>query len=288
LAFQAPPALAGVSLLVADPQERTRSTLVEIARGWGLAVRTARSGRQALTLLREAADRGAPFDLALLDGGLADPSAAGIAAAVRAEASLRPTALVLSVASGMRGDAAVAQAAGFAAYLPKQVDAPTLLACLQALRADQPAATVDGGLITVHSLSERRAPSLRLLLADDNPVNGRLASIILRRAGHQVEVVTDGQQAVAAVQAAPFDLVLMDVQMPVLDGLDAARRIRALPDPKLARIPIVAITANAMRGDDEACFAAGMDGYVTKPISAATLLDAVQRHHTGLALPTDG
>lgn len=270
--------LAGASLLVADPRERTRSTTVEIARGWGLAVRAARSGRQALALLREAADRGAPFDLALLDQGLADPGPDAIAAAVRAEPGLRPTLLVLTVASGMRGDAAAARAAGFSAYLPRQVDAGTLLACLQALRAETPPQATPAGLITVHSLSERRPPPLQLLLADDNPVNCRLASIILRRAGHRVDVVGDGERAIEALRAAPYDLVLMDVQMPVLDGLEAARRIRGLGDARLARVPIVAITANAMRGDDAACFAAGMDGYVTKPISAATLLDAVRRH----------
>jgi two-component system sensor histidine kinase/response regulator len=151
-----------------------------------------------------------------------------------------------------------------------------LLDCLRTLRTapDDP----DQGLITAHSLSERRTPSRRVLLADDNPVNCRLATIILERAGHTVDTVADGLQALEAVQARPYHLVLMDVQMPVMNGLEAAARIRALPDPSQGRIPIVAITANAMRGDDQACFAAGMDGYVTKPISAATLLEAVSRH----------
>lgn len=268
--------LAGASLLVADPQERTRSTTVEITRGWGLAVREARNGRQALGLLRDAADRGTPFDMALLDRGLEEPSATELARVVRAEPRLRSTALVLMVASGLRGDAAAARAQGFAAFLPRQVDPQTLLACLQTLRTQ--GATDGQKLITVHSLSEQGAPSLRLLLADDNPVNGRLASIILGRAGHAVDIVGDGEQALRALESAPYDMVLMDVQMPVMNGLEAARRIRRLPDPRLAGIPIVAITANAMRGDDETCFAAGMDGYVTKPISAATLLEAVQRH----------
>jgi len=227
-------------------------------------------------VLREAADRGVPFDFALLDRGLAEPPAEAIAAAVQSEPRLRPTALVLMVASGMRGDAAAARAAGFAAYLPKQVDGPTLLACLQALRDERN--RDEEGPITVHSLDERRRAGLRLLLADDNPVNCRLASIILQRAGHQVDVVGDGQAALRAQAAAAYDLVLMDVQMPVMNGLEAARRIRALPDPRLAAVPIVAITANAMRGDDEVCFAAGMDGYVTKPIAAASLLEAVQRY----------
>lgn len=269
--------LAGASLLVADPQPRTRSTTVELTRGWGLAVRTAASGRQALALLREAADRGAPFDMALLDRWIEDPPVDEVARAVRQDPRLRTTALVLLVASGIRGDAAAAQAAGFSAYLPKPLHAGTLLACLQTLRAAG-AEAGRRGLITVHSLSERQTASLSLLLADDNPVNCRLASIILQRAGHRVDTVGDGQQALSALEAKPYDLVLMDVQMPVMDGLEAARRIRALADAQLAGVPIVAITANAMKGDDEICFAAGMNGYVTKPISAASLIEAVERH----------
>lgn len=269
-------AIAGASLLVVDPVARTRETMAQIASCWGLAVRSARSGRQALSLLAEAADRGAAFDLVLVDRSLSHPSAEQIAAAVRAAPSLRHARLVLLVASGMRGDAAAAQAAGFAAYLRKPVDADTLLECLRTLRARSEGATP--GLVTVHSISERRQPGLHLLLADDNPVNCRLASIILQRAGHTVDVVSDGLLAVQAVRDHPYQLVLMDVQMPNLNGLEAAARIRALPDAVKSMLPIVAITANAMRGDREACVAAGMNGYVTKPISAASLLEEIARH----------
>jgi signal transduction histidine kinase/CheY-like chemotaxis protein len=277
--------LAGAAVLIVDPLARTRETMVEIVRGWGLLARTARSGQQALALMGEAADRGAPFDIVLVDRGLADPGPEEIARQVRAAPRLRQARLVLLVGSGMRGDAAAARAAGFAAYLPKPVEAGMLLDCLRTLRT---AHGPDQGLITMHSLSERRGPSLRVLLADDNPVNCRLATIILERAGHTVDAVADGRQALEAVQAQPYHLVLMDVQMPVMNGLEAATRIRALPDPSLARIPIVAITANAMRGDDQACFAAGMDGYVTKPISAATLLEAVGRHADAAEPPPGG
>ncbi len=269
-------AIAGANLLVVDPVARTRETMAQIASCWGLVVRSARSGRQALSLLAEAADRGAAFDIVLVDRSLSSPSAEEIAAAVRAAPNLRHARLVLLVASGMRGDAAAAQAAGFAAYLRKPVDADTLLECLRTLRAGSKGATP--GLVTVHSISERRQSGLHLLLADDNPVNCRLASIILQRAGHTVDIVPDGLHAVEAVSKQAYQLVLMDVQMPNLNGLEAAARIRALPDRTKATTPIVAITANAMRGDREACLAAGMDGYVTKPISAASLLEEIARH----------
>ena len=268
--------IAGSSLLVVDPVARTCERMVQIAAGWGLAVRSTASTRQALALLAEAADRGTPFDTVLVDRNLADPSAEELAAAVRADPRLRHARLALLVASGIRGDAARARAAGFAAYLRKPVAAETLLECLRSLRA-RPAGP-DGELITVHSLHEHRAPSLRVLLADDNPVNCKLTSIILERAGHAVDTVPDGAQAVTAVERRDYQIVLLDVQMPVMGGLEAASRIRALEDRRKAATPIVAITANVMRGDREACLAAGMDGYVTKPISAAVLLDAVDRH----------
>ncbi len=267
--------LAGGSLLIVDPVARTADVMAEIAAGWGLTVRTARSGRQALALLAEAAGRGAPFDMILVDRTLADPGPEQIAAAVRDDPRLAAARVGLLVASGIRGDGARALADGFAAYLRTPVAPETLLDCLRTLRA-RPSG--EGTLITVHSISEQRPPALQLLLADDNPVNCRLATIILERSGHKVDAVSDGLRAVEALRRQRYDLVLLDVQMPVMGGLEAAARIRALPDRDKAATPIVAVTANAMKGDREICLAAGMDGYLTKPINAATLLDEVGRH----------
>lgn len=266
--------IAGAALLLVDPHARTRAAMAEIARSCGLFVRTALSGAQALSLLHEAADRGMPFDLVMLDRSLTDPTPEAIAAAVRADLRMQHAKLVLVVSSGIRGDAAAAKAAGFAAYLSQPVTAETLLECLHALHAAPGPAD---HLVTVHSLSERRPTSLRLLLADDNPVNCKLASIILERAGHTVDVVHDGAAAVRALRTGNYDLVLMDVEMPVMGGIEAATQIRAMADRRRAAIPIIAVTANAMRGDDAACLAAGMNGYVTKPISAGKLLGAINK-----------
>jgi hypothetical protein len=268
--------LAGGSLLIVDPVARSADVMAEIATGWGLAVRTASCGRKALALLTEAADRGAPFDMVLVDRALTAPGPEQIAAALRGDPRLGHARVGLLVASGIRGDGARALADGFAAYLRKPVAPETLLDCLRTLRA-RPSGG-DGGLITVHSIREQRPPALQLLLADDNPVNCRLATIILERGGHKVDAVPDGLRAVEALRRQRYDLVLLDVQMPVMGGLEAAARIRAMPDPDKAATPIVAVTANAMKGDRETCLAAGMDGYVTKPINAATLLDEVGRH----------
>ncbi|MFO1066956.1 MAG: response regulator [Geminicoccaceae bacterium] len=266
--------LAGAALLVVDADARTRLRLRALAAGWGMVARDADSATAALALLREAADRGAAFDIVLVDRGLPDGGAGALATRIRAEPALAHAVLVQLAGPGLRGDAARAAAAGFAAYLRKPVAAATLLDCLRTLRRPDRGA---GGLITEHSLSDGRAAPLRLLLVDDNPVNLRLAGILLERAGHAVATAGDGVAAVEAVARDRFDLVLMDVQMPVLDGLEAARRIRALPDAARARVPIVAVTANAMQGDAATCRAAGMDGFVAKPFDRATLLSTVER-----------
>ena len=183
--------------------------------------------------------------------------------------------LILLAASGLRGDAAQAREAGFAAYLPKPVTAEMLLRCLQTLRAAGPER--QARLITVHTMADCQE-RLEVLVADDNDVNRRLMQILLERAGHRPTIVCNGLEAVQALEERPFDVVLMDVLMPTMDGLEATRRIRALKDPARAATPIIAVTANAIRGDAASCFAAGMDGYVTKPITMASLSEAMSRH----------
>jgi CheY-like chemotaxis protein len=196
---------------------------------------------------------------------------------IKADPRLRAIELVMVASSGLRGDAARVAGIGFAAYLPKPLNATVLLECLQQL----PLVTgtpVGGaqGLITVHSMSERRPAGLRILLADDNPLNCRLAVLMLEKVGHAIDVVEDGAAAIEAVRAKDYDLVLMDVQMPEVDGLEATRRIRALPIAG-AGVPVIAITANAMAGDDQRCLAAGMNDYITQPIDRARLLGTVAR-----------
>lgn len=269
----AAPALVGAHLLIADPLERTRNAIRDLANLWGMIVRTAATGREALALLNEAADRGAPFDLALIDAQLRDPEPAALAQRVRSTPTLAGTRLVLAAPAGLRGDARRAEAAGFAAYLEKPLAAETLMACLRTLRGGPPEA-----IVTRHSLVERGGPSLRILVVDDNPLNCKLLGLLLERAGHRVASVQSGEAALARLAAEPFDLVLMDMQMPGLDGLETTRRIRALPDPARARVPVVAVTANAMPGDEQRCRAAGMDGYLTKPIDGASLSASVERH----------
>jgi two-component system, sensor histidine kinase and response regulator len=272
-------AIAGARLLVADAQPRSAQVIAELARLWRMEVRVVASAAEALTVLREGADRQMPFDIALLDRALPDRRGDDVGPLVRAVPVLAGLKLVLLVAAGVRGDAAAVQALGFDGYLQKPVTPSTLLDALQQLHG----APASGDLLTVHSVGERRGRKLRLLVADDNPVNCRLAGIMLEKAGHAVVTVTNGADAVTAVAAEPFDAVLMDVQMPVMGGLEATRRIRALDDRRSASLPIIAITANAMKGDGDDCYAAGMSGYVTKPIDRAVLLETLDRLTAGAA-----
>jgi CheY-like chemotaxis protein len=209
--------------------------------------------------------------LALIDRGLPDMDGELLGQRVLAHRHGRNAAMALLAPSGLRGDAERVREAGFAAYLNGTLNGATLLACLnEMLKPDR------GGLITVHSLSEASERSLDVLLADDNALNRRLTAILLEQAGHRVAAVADGREAVDAVRGKRFDVVLMDVRMPVLGGLDATAEIRRLPPPACA-VPVIAITGNAMQSDAELCRAAGMNDYIIKPIDRATLMDRVTR-----------
>jgi signal transduction histidine kinase/DNA-binding response OmpR family regulator len=267
--------IAGLRLLIVDPDPTTRAMTEQQTLSWAVEAQGAASGAEALAALGEAHAAGRPVRVALVDLSLPDMSGEELGRRIKADAQLAATDLVMVATSGLRGDAARVAKIGFAAYLPKPVTATMLLECLLQLPAvaGEPAAAP--GLITAHSISERR-PSLRILLADDNPLNCRLAVLMLEKAGHAIDVVEDGAAAIEAVRAGQYDLVLMDVQMPGVDGLEATRRIRRLPIAK-AGVPVIAITANAMAGDDRRCLAAGMNDYVTKPIDRARLLGTVAR-----------
>jgi two-component system, sensor histidine kinase and response regulator len=269
--------IAGLRLLVVDPDDATRTLTCHQVEGWGVHAEAAADGRATLERMRRAAAARRPFQVVLIDRALPDMDGEQLGGEIKADPALREAALVMIASSGLRGDAARVSEIGFAAYLPKPLGATTLLDCLLELRA----ATDRGGnqagaqeLITVHSMADQRPAPLRILIADDNPVNCRLAMLLLEKAGHRIDMVEDGAAAVESVRRGEYDIVLMDVQMPGLDGLAATRRIRELEVAK-AGVPVVAITANAMPGDDDRCLAAGMNDYITKPFDRARLIAKV-------------
>lgn len=197
-----------------------------------------------------------------------DDAVRDLVAALGGQAS--GTALLALVTSGLRGDAEAWRQAGFHGYLPYPASADLLGDALSVLLA----APAERTFLTTHSLAERQGAGRDVLVVDDNPMNLRLAAILLERAGHRVTEARDGDAAWRAVAAGGVDAVLMDVQMPVMDGLEATRRIRRLADAA-AGTPVIAVTANASPAEVAACLAAGMDDVVTKPIDPTALLAAL-------------
>ncbi|WP_225922216.1 hybrid sensor histidine kinase/response regulator [Pseudonocardia oceani] len=252
----APVALAGRRALVVDDNATNRRILVAHCASWGMAVDDTGSPLDAL----ERVARGEVYDVALLDHVMPEMDGAALAARLRERGG--PPAACLSSLGGTREGTAVR------AWLTKPVKRARLAEVLSELLG----APVEPEDAPVHAPAP--APGLRLLLAEDNPVNRMLALAMLAKLGHRADVATTGQEVLDAVSARPYDAVLLDVQMPVLDGLEVTRRIRA----GATRGPwLVAVTANAMDGDREMCLAAGMDDYLAKPIRLGGLAAALRR-----------
>jgi len=276
-AGQAPPRsvpapLDGVPVLIVDDNRTNRTILVEMLRAQGMKPLVVENGDAALAMLDQARAAGCPFPLAILDFQMPGMDGFALAARIRAQTELRCTRLIMLTSAGQRGDAARCQDIGIEAYLLKPVKQSALLKAI-AHSLGRPAAA---GLppVTRHSLNESRS-KLRVLLAEDNAINQKLAVRILEKQGYSVSVANDGKEAVAASQSGEFDVILMDVQMPNMGGLEAAAAIRTLERGTGRHVPIVALTAHAMKGDQERCLAAGMDGYVPKPIQPNHLLEVV-------------
>jgi CheY-like chemotaxis protein len=219
---------------------------------------------------------GEPFDMVLMDHMMPGMGGDTVAEKIRANGSLKQPRLILASSIGAPAPSDHAHSVGFDAYLTKPVRQQALIDCLSELISEAPAKLQAPA--ASEPAPETLAPPVggRILLAEDNEINALLATTILEEAGFSVEAVVNGAEAVEAARRGAFDLVLMDVQMPVMDGLQATREIRALSGPA-ASVPIVALTANAMRSDQDTCLAAGMNDFVSKPLDPDDFLNAVHR-----------
>jgi PAS domain S-box-containing protein len=270
-----PAALHGLPVLVVDDNATNRRILEEMLGNWGMRPQAVGGGREALAALKEAVAAGRPYSLVLLDGHMPEMDGFALAAQVRQAPELAGIPVLMLTSAGQPEDVARCRELGIGAYLMKPVKQSELLqTILAALGADrQPA----GPAAPARPPSGAARRPLSVLLAEDNPVNQKLAVRLLEKQGHTVVVAESGRAALAALERQSFDLVLMDVQMPEMDGLEATALVRQREAGTGRRVPILAMTAHAMKGDRERCLAAGMDGYLTKPVQARELFEAIAR-----------
>jgi two-component system sensor histidine kinase/response regulator len=274
-----PEILRGVKVLVADDNRTNRRILEGMLKRWEMASTSVEEGESALTALSSALEAGEPYRLILTDMHMGKMDGFGLIERIRQRPELSTAIIMMLTSAGHRGDAVRCQELGVAAYLLKPIRQSELReAVARVLGAREQKGAIP--LITRYSLGDAPDPMamLRVLVAEDNAVNQRLATRLLEKRGHRVTVMANGRQAVEALANQTFDLVLMDVQMPEMDGFEATAAIRERERHNGSHIPIIALTAHAMKGDRERCLIAGMDGYLSKPIRPQELDEILEKY----------
>jgi len=272
--------LAGIPVLVVDDNFTNRRILTEMFWMWQMKPTEAASAQEALSHLRRASERGHPIALVVTDVHMPEMDGFDLAERIKDTPNLTDVVILMLTSGEKRGDLQRCRGMGVSAYLMKPIRRAELRAAIiKAMGAPSGGGDKDEQALPVSRVALQVAPESlrsRILLAEDNLVNQRLAARILERAGHSVLIVSNGKEAMATLQRETIDLVLMDVQMPDMDGFEAARAIRKDEAGKKKHIPIIAMTAHAMTGDRDRCLAAGMDGYIAKPIRAHDLLSLIE------------
>ena len=280
-----PGVLEDVRVLVVDDNATNRQILEKTLAYWRMRPTAVSGAKDALRALNEANAAGVPFRLMLLDCHMPDVDGFTLAEQVQKAPEFRDLITIMLTSGGQRGDGMRCKELGIAAYLIKPVLQSDLLQTLRQVMASQDDAR-PAQVITRRALREGHLP-LRILLAEDNAVNQKVASRLLESRGHMVTVASDGLRALEALQQQSFDLVLMDVQMPVMDGLEATARLRRQEAATGGHMPVIAMTAHAMVGDRQRFLESGMDGYIAKPVHAHELFEAIETvlSHTSRPAP---
>ena len=278
--------LSGMPVLIVDDNYTNRILLQEMITSWGLAPTTTTNGKEAIDRFNKAFDAGTPYRLILLDMQMPELDGFDVARIIKDAPAGKGVEIILLSSMGLRGDAKRCKEVGISAYLPKPIKKSDLFDAIMmtmGLSLEETPA-----VITLHKVYEERE-SYNILLAEDNLINQTLAIKLLEARGHRVALASNGTAAVEAFQKSDFDLILMDIQMPEMDGFEATREIRKIEtgysrqssianhQSSIHRIPIVAMTAHAMKGDREKCIDAGMDDYVSKPIKPEGLYSVINR-----------
>ena len=283
-----PADISGARFLIVDDNAANREIMTAQITAWGGRVEAVPDGPAALQLLHHRRAAGDPVKLAMVDMRMPEMDGETLGRAVRNDADLADTHLVMLTSGGKRGDAKRMAAIGFDAYLTKPVRQTDLFHCLAAVLAGEAGTIPEPSrpIITRHAIREMQWLNGKVLLAEDDPTNQQVARGILARMGMHMDVVENGGDAIQALRRRSYDLVLMDVQMPGMDGLEATQRIR---DPETGArnpdIPIIALTAHAMEGDRERCLRAGMSDYLSKPVTLTALETALEKWLPGRPAP---
>jgi PAS domain S-box-containing protein len=273
--------LLNLPILVVDDNASNRQILKEILTNWHMNPTLVASGAEALRVF---ADRHPqyPFAIVLLDVHMPDMDGFAVAERISSNQALHKTKVILLTSAGQPGDVARCRELGIAGYLTKPVKQSELFDAIVTVFTKH--TTAHEGTDEVPQTIQPSARPLRVLLAEDNPVNQTLASRILEKLGHKVRVANNGKEALERAQTEEFDLIVMDVQMPEMDGLEATAAIRATEATTGKHVPILAMTAHAMKGDRERCLSAGMDGYLSKPIRIEELEEAITHMENAAAV----
>jgi CheY-like chemotaxis protein len=314
-----PEDIRGKRILIVDDNATSRYILGEQLKLWGCRFEEASSGTQALEELRRAIADEDRFEIVILDKYMPEMDGETLGQKIKEDPDLAKTILVILTSIGERGDAARYRKIGFVAYLTKPVKQSHLYDCLAMAAGMQKKVEKErpGAIVTRHSITEEQKRRIRILLVEDNVINQKVALNILEKFGYSADVIANGKEAVETFKMIPYDIVLMDCQMPEMDGYEATAEIRKIEDRRqktedrmqekqivlrneqratsnqqpatssqqpatsneqqATRIPIIAMTANAMKGDREKCLEAGMDDYISKPVKPQELLEKIEK-----------
>ena len=274
---------ATARFLVVDDNATNRRLLTTLLSKWGCRHEMAEDAHTALSLLHKAAQDQDPFRIALIDQMMPEMDGRELGRRIKTDPVLGKTMMIMLTSLGQRGDANALARIGFAGYLAKPIRQSQLHDCITLVmaRALEPETAGDAtedtrGIVTRHTVAESIRHGVRILLAEDNIINQKVAQNILNRLGYKADVVADGKEAIKALELINYDLVLMDCQMPHMDGFEATSIIRDASSRVCNhQVPIVALTANAMKGDKEKCLASGMDDYLSKPVKKENMSDVL-------------
>ena len=268
------PSLVGRRVMIVDDSPVNRDVLNRQLQGFGLHVAAFSDASSALADLTRAAATDTPWEAVIIDARMPEISGLELVGMIRSEPVLAPIRIIVTSSQGMESPT---NATDIDAFMHKPLRQQTIQNALARVLGVFYYSRTPDYTESEQAVSLSKGHRLRILVAEDNQVNQQVALGLLRKMGHSVDVASDGLEAVEAVRSRPYDLVLMDVQMPEMDGLQATAAIRALGS-NASRLPIVAMTANAMRGDDKMCLDAGMDGYISKPIDRRRLMEVVANY----------